>query len=150
MFLSYALPIGPRFHHDKGKHGKDSFVRPRTKRSLGSDNTEGGTRTRRRSCTVKTSISPSPSPTPLIECPERNCNKKYKHINGLRYHQAHAHLDSVADADEKVPIYFSTLYVSFHSLAFHPSIYPSIQVSKYACLPSFLNFSSALVIFIIE
>lgn len=26
-----------------------------------------------------------------IECPERNCNKKYKHINGLRYHQSHAH-----------------------------------------------------------
>ena len=27
----------------------------------------------------------------LIECPEPNCNKKYKHINGLRYHQTHAH-----------------------------------------------------------
>ncbi|XP_043916715.1 zinc finger protein 608 isoform X2 [Protopterus annectens] len=30
----------------------------------------------------------------LIDCPHPNCNKKYKHINGLRYHQAHAHLDS--------------------------------------------------------
>ncbi|XP_025056192.1 zinc finger protein 608 isoform X5 [Alligator sinensis] len=29
----------------------------------------------------------------LIDCPHPNCNKKYKHINGLRYHQAHAHLD---------------------------------------------------------
>ncbi|KAI1900252.1 hypothetical protein AGOR_G00048080 [Albula goreensis] len=32
------------------------------------------------------------SPT-LIDCPHPNCNKKYKHINGLRYHQTHAHLD---------------------------------------------------------
>lgn len=30
----------------------------------------------------------------LIDCPHPNCNKKYKHINGLRYHQLHAHLDS--------------------------------------------------------
>ncbi|EGV92907.1 Zinc finger protein 608 [Cricetulus griseus] len=29
----------------------------------------------------------------LIDCPHPNCNKKYKHINGLRGHQAHAHLD---------------------------------------------------------
>ncbi|KAM6228447.1 zinc finger protein 608-like isoform 2-T2 [Spheniscus humboldti] len=29
----------------------------------------------------------------LIDCPHPNCNKKYKHVNGLRYHQAHAHLD---------------------------------------------------------
>ncbi|XP_069758927.1 zinc finger protein 609-like isoform X3 [Narcine bancroftii] len=34
-----------------------------------------------------------PSPV-LIDCPHPNCNKKYKHINGLRYHQAHAHTDS--------------------------------------------------------
>lgn len=27
----------------------------------------------------------------LIECPEPNCSKKYKHINGLKYHQSHAH-----------------------------------------------------------
>ncbi|XP_023692297.1 zinc finger protein 608 isoform X2 [Paramormyrops kingsleyae] len=32
------------------------------------------------------------SPT-LIDCPHPNCNKKYKHINGLRYHQTHAHQD---------------------------------------------------------
>ncbi|KAM4748659.1 zinc finger protein 609 isoform 2-T3 [Rhinophrynus dorsalis] len=29
----------------------------------------------------------------LIDCPHPNCNKKYKHINGLKYHQAHAHTD---------------------------------------------------------
>ncbi|XP_043933427.1 zinc finger protein 609 isoform X2 [Protopterus annectens] len=33
-----------------------------------------------------------PSPI-LIDCPHPNCKKKYKHINGLRYHQAHAHTD---------------------------------------------------------
>lgn len=27
----------------------------------------------------------------LLECPEQFCNKKYKHANGLRYHQSHAH-----------------------------------------------------------
>lgn len=29
----------------------------------------------------------------LIDCPHPNCNKKYKHINGLKYHQARAHND---------------------------------------------------------
>nr|XP_057933008.1 zinc finger protein 609-like isoform X2 [Doryrhamphus excisus] len=29
----------------------------------------------------------------LIDCPHPNCNKKYKHINGLKYHQARAHTD---------------------------------------------------------
>uniref|UniRef100_A0AAY4E587 C2H2-type domain-containing protein n=1 Tax=Denticeps clupeoides TaxID=299321 RepID=A0AAY4E587_9TELE len=33
-----------------------------------------------------------PSPV-LIDCPHPNCNKKYKHINGLKYHQARAHND---------------------------------------------------------
>ncbi|CAH1797104.1 unnamed protein product [Owenia fusiformis] len=55
---------------------------------------------------------PSPGPGGLIECPEKNCNKKYKHINGLRYHQTHAHLNSTAATevetedkgdDERVP-----------------------------------------------
>ncbi|XP_068169203.1 zinc finger protein 609a isoform X2 [Antennarius striatus] len=31
-----------------------------------------------------------PSPV-LIDCPHPNCNKKYKHINGLKYHRARAH-----------------------------------------------------------
>ncbi|XP_014256335.1 zinc finger protein 608 isoform X2 [Cimex lectularius] len=34
--------------------------------------------------------SPLPPPV-LLECPEPNCSKKYKHINGLKYHQSHAH-----------------------------------------------------------
>lgn len=41
--------------------------------------------------------SPPASPV-LLECPEPNCSKKYKHINGLKYHQSHAH-GAVADDD---------------------------------------------------
>ncbi|KAK8779462.1 hypothetical protein V5799_019197 [Amblyomma americanum] len=33
----------------------------------------------------------APCSPALILCPEPNCGKKYKHINGLRYHQSHAH-----------------------------------------------------------
>ena len=35
----------------------------------------------------------------LIECPEPNCNKKYKHINGLKYHQTHAHKEAKESSD---------------------------------------------------
>ncbi|XP_013385174.1 zinc finger protein 608 isoform X2 [Lingula anatina] len=38
-----------------------------------------------------------PSSPVLIVCPEPNCNKKYKHINGLRYHQTHAHQTTAAN-----------------------------------------------------
>ncbi|KAK2168205.1 hypothetical protein LSH36_19g02023 [Paralvinella palmiformis] len=33
----------------------------------------------------------------LIECPEPNCSKKYRHINGLKYHQSHAHKQGACD-----------------------------------------------------
>jgi hypothetical protein len=56
----------------------------------------------KRSCTMKGAPSPQPSPT-LIECPEPGCEKKYKHINGLRYHQAHAHLESKNQYDVSEP-----------------------------------------------
>lgn len=39
-----------------------------------------------------------PSPV-LIDCPHPNCNKKYKHINGLKYHQARAHNDDDVKLD---------------------------------------------------
>jgi len=46
-------------------------------------------------------LEPSGSPFSLnlIECPEPNCSKKYKHINGLRYHQSHAHSNVFAAED---------------------------------------------------
>lgn len=43
--------------------------------------------------------SPPPEPAPaLLECPEPNCSKKYKHLNGLKYHRSHAH---GYDSDDK-------------------------------------------------
>lgn len=49
--------------------------------------------------------SPAPTPTPTadayIMCPEPNCFKKYKHMNGLRYHRTHAHQKSSAIEDGK-------------------------------------------------
>ncbi|GBP17504.1 Zinc finger protein 609 [Eumeta japonica] len=44
------------------------------------------------------SHSPPPDPV-LLECPEPNCSKKYKHANGLKYHRSHAH--GVPDDDDK-------------------------------------------------
>lgn len=38
--------------------------------------------------------SSTPPPPILIDCPYPNCTKRYKHINGLRYHQTHAHLEA--------------------------------------------------------
>ncbi|XP_071845693.1 uncharacterized protein [Apostichopus japonicus] len=38
------------------------------------------------------------NPDGLIACPEPNCNKKYKHINGLRYHKMHAHLNQTDES----------------------------------------------------
>jgi len=52
-----------------------------------------------RSTPASGSNSPPSSPV-LLECPEPNCSKKYKHINGLKYHQSHAH-GSAEDEDTK-------------------------------------------------
>lgn len=35
----------------------------------------------------------------LLECPEQDCSKKYKHANGLKYHQSHAH-GIISNADD--------------------------------------------------
>ncbi|XP_037079590.1 zinc finger protein 608-like [Pollicipes pollicipes] len=56
--------------------------------------------------------SPAPTPTPapapaspacqtLIECPEPNCSKKYRHMNGLRYHQSHAHSNGLSEGERE-------------------------------------------------
>lgn len=59
--------------HDTSKNGKKNSVQPR---NTPTPNTP-------------TSDSPSSQSTfsAWIECPEPNCSKKYKHINGLKYHQ---------------------------------------------------------------
>uniref|UniRef100_A0A1B6DHS8 C2H2-type domain-containing protein n=1 Tax=Clastoptera arizonana TaxID=38151 RepID=A0A1B6DHS8_9HEMI len=48
--------------------------------------------------TPSSTLSSPPSSPVLLECPEPNCSKKYKHINGLKYHQSHAH--GAADDEE--------------------------------------------------
>ncbi|XP_058455502.1 mucin-2 isoform X2 [Malaya genurostris] len=47
----------------------------------------------------KSTASPCAVSPVLLECPEQDCSKKYKHANGLRYHQSHAH-GSVSSMDE--------------------------------------------------
>ena len=43
-------------------------------------------------CSMRTAVNVARDPSPdLIVCPEPNCNKKYRHLNGLKYHQTHAH-----------------------------------------------------------
>lgn len=37
----------------------------------------------------------------LLECPEQDCSKKYKHANGLKYHQSHAHGAGSMDEDSQ-------------------------------------------------
>lgn len=39
----------------------------------------------------KSVASPCAISPVLLECPEQDCSKKYKHANGLKYHQSHAH-----------------------------------------------------------
>lgn len=40
---------------------------------------------------TKSLVTPCAVSPVLIECPEQDCSKKYKHANGLKYHQSHAH-----------------------------------------------------------
>lgn len=54
-------------------------------------------------------VLPSPISPILMECPEQDCSKKYKHANGLLYHQSHAHgstslldEDVLADTEERI------------------------------------------------
>lgn len=39
----------------------------------------------------------------LLECPEQDCSKKYKHANGLKYHQSHAH-GTITNTDDDTPL----------------------------------------------
>lgn len=51
---------------------------------------------------VKTTAPCAISPV-LLECPEQDCSKKYKHANGLKYHQSHAHGAGSMDEDSQQP-----------------------------------------------
>jgi hypothetical protein len=47
----------------------------------------------------KSVTSPCAISPVLLECPEQDCSKKYKHANGLKYHQSHAH-GIISNADD--------------------------------------------------
>ncbi|XP_038078703.1 zinc finger protein 608-like [Patiria miniata] len=61
--------------------------------SSGEDNNKASKRLKTARNTPTPNSSEGATSPVFIECPEPNCNKKYKHINGLRYHQTHAHQD---------------------------------------------------------
>ncbi|CAG5134910.1 unnamed protein product [Candidula unifasciata] len=54
-----------------------------------------------RPCSHGATGAESPTPDGYIVCPEPNCQKKYKHMNGLRYHRTHAHRKSSLTDDTK-------------------------------------------------
>ncbi|CAL4079547.1 unnamed protein product, partial [Meganyctiphanes norvegica] len=65
------------------------------RKGMGNEITDPKNCKRSRALSRGSNGSPIPDHPPgspqLIECPEANCSKKYKHINGLKYHQSHAH-----------------------------------------------------------
>lgn len=70
-----------------------------------------------------------PSPV-LIDCPHPNCNKKYKHINGLKYHQARAHNDD----DIKLEIDGDCEYGEDSTLHPEPGNCNGASISQKGCL----------------
>lgn len=50
---------------------------------------------------VKSTAAPCAVSPVLLECPEQDCSKKYKHANGLKYHQSHAHGAGSMDEDSQ-------------------------------------------------
>ncbi|KAM9529199.1 zinc finger protein 609-like isoform 1-T4 [Salvelinus alpinus] len=70
-----------------------------------------------------------PSPV-LIDCPHPNCNKKYKHINGLKYHQARAHNDD----DIKLDMDGDSEYGEDSTLHPDPSSCNGASISQKGCL----------------
>ncbi|XP_063540147.1 zinc finger protein 608-like isoform X1 [Cydia strobilella] len=72
--------------------------RPDNKRKRTSEASEERPPTPKAKRPPPTPSSPPPDPV-LLECPEPNCSKKYKHANGLKYHRSHAH--GSPDDDDK-------------------------------------------------
>lgn len=70
-----------------------------------------------------------PSPV-LIDCPHPNCNKKYKHINGLKYHQARAHNDD----DVKLDLDGDSEYGEDSTLHPEPGNCNGASISQKGCL----------------
>ncbi|KAI5707937.1 hypothetical protein M8J77_013002 [Diaphorina citri] len=96
--------IADKAGNSGGTSSPTPFVLPRPdKRKASKDDSKEGGNTNssnassNSSSDSKKSRSSAPPASPpgsgpvLLECPDPNCSKKYKHINGLRYHQSHAH-----------------------------------------------------------
>uniref|UniRef100_A0A672YAN4 Zinc finger protein 609b n=1 Tax=Sphaeramia orbicularis TaxID=375764 RepID=A0A672YAN4_9TELE len=86
-----------------------------------------------------TSVKSEPLPPPLdrscpspvlIDCPHPNCNKKYKHINGLKYHQARAHNDD----DVKLDLDGDSEYGEDSTLHPEPGNCNGASISQKGCL----------------
>ncbi|KAK6617179.1 hypothetical protein RUM44_005510 [Polyplax serrata] len=90
-----------------GSNSPTPFVPP--KQEIGKKSKERDTTptpTNKKNKTPLSAPSSPPASPVLLECPEPNCSKKYKHINGLKYHQSHAH-GSADDDDTKDVTSFS-------------------------------------------
>jgi len=83
---------------EKRRKSKDDSPSPQngnnSQNSGASANSQSSGVKKSKSSAVPCAVSPV-----LLECPEQDCSKKYKHANGLKYHQSHAH-GIITPADE--------------------------------------------------
>ncbi|CAL1298058.1 unnamed protein product [Larinioides sclopetarius] len=114
----FTVPSSPAKSDSGGSSGKRKGRPTETETSSTSDS-KNSKRSRNQNRSVPTTAaSPVSTPAPAepsqpsspqwITCPEPNCSKRYKHINGLKYHKAHAHstsdsskIDDTATEDSK-------------------------------------------------
>ncbi|XP_059478774.1 zinc finger protein 608-like isoform X2 [Neocloeon triangulifer] len=92
-----SVPVFPRPDTNNKRKGRPSETEEPNGAAAGK---------RSRSGSRGPTASPPASPV-LLECPEPNCSKKYKHINGLKYHQSHAHGAVEEELDSKDAISLS-------------------------------------------
>lgn len=102
-FVAPASPIKPepwpkrKTRGSENESQEDATANKNTKRSKLQKELDRKERQNSPAPTNADNVGPySPA---LIECPEPNCSKKYKHINGLRYHQSHAHSNAFNPED---------------------------------------------------
>lgn len=96
----------PRPEKRKSKDESPSPVNgSNTVTSVQNFNATSGCNTQISSKKLKTVASPCAISPVLLECPEQDCSKKYKHANGLKYHQSHAHgiLSSIDEDSTQAP-----------------------------------------------
>lgn len=96
----------PRPEKRKSKDESPSPVNGNnTVTSVQNFNATSGCNTQISSKKLKTVASPCAISPVLLECPEQDCSKKYKHANGLKYHQSHAHgiLSSIDEDSTQAP-----------------------------------------------